>query len=258
MDAVKEINGNSSFNESDSAEDAQKALASVWLQTVGNFDQKINLSNFQYLFHVQAPETSSDDIAQLFEVLDDDKDGLITYVDFSKQMSAFMTTSAEDQNLSCDSQKQKSKMLENGDNVAPKTWPLTNKNAEENGLSSYSNIAATSDRIHIKSSSQVSLKHEDDVTMTSSAMVANDSKPNATEHPPEKSAIDSIINEAEEPMQRYHGVPPYRRRRRSAQRSLRHQCRQTSRMQSLPYYHPMSKKKVEECPLFFLTEDDEK
>ena len=197
-------------------------------------------------------------------MLDDDKDELITFSDFSMQMSAFMSSEAENQA----SNEQKTFPMPHNNpeqEICASQELFPSIQAEKNRSSPDSNSKndpislSTSDHFLIKSSTQVSLKPENDVTMTlSNPKSKKQADQSASEVTAETSPFDSIINDPEDSIQRYQGAPPYRRRRRSTQPSLRHARRRSSRVQSLPYYHPMSKRKVEECPLFFLTEDNEK
>ena len=64
-------------------------------------------------------------------------------------------------------------------------------------------------------------------------------------------------HEEEDTMKKYHGAPAYRRKRRSSQ-SLRRRRGRPDILTSLPHYHPMKRQSVEDSPLFFLSDEQDR
>ena len=225
------------------------------MQIIGGFDQKINIFQFQQLFLTQAPNTSTDDVKKLFEMLDENEDGLITFEHFSQQMSAFIMSLGEFPSTENEDASFEEPSGSNNDNSPSlnKTYPVcSSQTSPETYISTFNHSHTIHEEPRHISTFDINQSQREDNHVTSVASSAMDTPQ------PVKREDNRSNNEVEDPMQLYHGVPPYRRRRKSTQASIRQQRRRSSRITSLPYYHPISRQKAEECPLFFLTEENER
>ena len=248
------------------ATDAEKALAGVWARSIGKYSELINVNQLGKLFRAQGLCSSDSDVIKTFQVIDEDKDGFVSFTDLAQQMENFFLPTSP---LQVNEAPEKAKPSESKEVRTPTRF-LTRPNI----LSTEEPPSSVPPPLFPQFSSEISVKSNlnsssaldqlsaraDHVTVTSNnaipSLVVNHSHEMSKSEivTPTFSKDNSDTAEHNDTMRSYHGVPPYRLRRRSTQASLRHQ-RHLRRTTSLPHYHPISRISVENCALYFLTEE---
>ncbi|XP_078486451.1 uncharacterized protein LOC100179999 [Ciona intestinalis] len=214
----------------DSQLDAEDALGAIWLEVIGSLELNINVGELQKLYHALNLTSSCGDVQQLFEVLDDDKDGLISFSDFARQMAVFMTSQSEDNSII--------------ESTPQRRRSYSNKSRQSVDLS-------TPD---YRSTPLVTSQNNSHVTPTS--FNNNNTSGFMSSQSPEGSPDSnngSMTSPDSTMEQNYVGIPPYRRRQRGSQNGTRHSKRRNNKIVSLPHYHPISRRRLEDSPLYFLT-----
>ncbi|CAK8687206.1 unnamed protein product [Clavelina lepadiformis] len=276
----------------DPASDAQEALSSVWRQIIGDLDQQIDVDQLQELFHALSLTSSGGDVKQLFDILDDDGDGFICFGDFARQMSVFLTGTSDVTKKTDDDKRTACHVFEfdgdvvndheNGANQGLSTTPFTNRTSavhtptgndfKNAPVQSTPHLDDLTSQTSILSSSQ---RHQPAVSTSPTTLDRNNTSgflstppsgktkifSSATSPDPltsssNRSRISNEDNEENDAMKHYHGVPSYRRRRRTNHASTRQHRRRANKTMSLPHYHPISRRRLEECLLYFLTDEN--
>nr|XP_002129327.1 uncharacterized protein LOC100179999 [Ciona intestinalis] len=214
----------------DSQLDAEDALGAIWLEVIGSLELNINVGELQKLYHALNLTSSCGDVQQLFDVLDDDNDGLISFSDFARQMAVFMTSQSEDNSII--------------ESTPQRRRSYSNKSRQPVDLS-------TPD---YRSTPLVTSQNNSHVTPTS--FNNNNTSGFMSSQSPEgspDSSNGSMTSQDSTMEQNYVGIPPYRRRQRGSQNGTRHSKRRNNKIVSLPHYHPISRRRLEDSPLYFLT-----
>lgn len=243
-------------NSSQSSLQAQEALASVWIEVIGDFETRININQLQNLFQALSLSSSRQDVERLFEMLDEDRDGFVFFNDFTKKMSMFMNADSDNlQHLNLSETETPTPVTNMDADVSRESRtflssPLSPENHKMNPLDNDTNNVINNKTITSNTSS------ENDVSKTFEPTTHNVG-------PQYQSSLSIAIKSStadpneNDTMSQYQGAPAYRKKRRSSQLSLRNRRRPT-RLASLPHYHPMRRRSVEDCPLSFLSDGEDR
>nr|CAB3262496.1 uncharacterized protein LOC100179999 [Phallusia mammillata] len=262
-------NDNNPVNQSSSAE-AQEALGAIWQQVIGDLEKNIDVAQLQSLYHALSLTSSGGDVKQLFDILDNDGDGLISFADFARQMSAFLGESMSpvvpSENLNAVADKEATVAFHS----TPHHKQSSNMHAVQtpsvNDFVNHPSVHSTPHSIdgqHTPKQTTCHVTPSPANQSSTSGFVSTphangqlfSSSPSNTDYSSFSSSTGRLSLEGqtdEFDVRSYEGVPNYRRRRRTNHTTSRNR-RRSNKTVALPHYHPMSRRRVEESPFYFLT-----